>query len=202
MSISEYIKSGILEMYVLGIATEQEAREVQEMAEKHPEIRDELDIISSDIELYANLHAVKPDPTIKPFLMASIDYTERIKNGEKPSFPPELNKDSKITDYKEWLEREDMTLSPEFRDFQAKIIGHTPQMITALIWIGKMAPPEVHDHEHEKFLILEGTCDITVGDKVHQLIPGDYFSIPLHATHFVKVTSDIPCKAILQRIAA
>ena len=75
-------------------------------------------------------------------------------------------------------------------------------MITAVIWIGQMAPDETHDDEHEKFLILEGTCDITVGNDVHHLKAGDYFAIPLHKTHMVKVTSDVPCKAILQRIAA
>jgi mannose-6-phosphate isomerase-like protein (cupin superfamily) len=202
MNVSEYIQSGILEMYVLGIATPEETKEVDEMAAKHPEIRSEIETISKDIELYAEMHAVKPSPTIKPFLMASIDYSERIKNGETPSFPPELNKDSKITDYAEWLNRKDIALPSDFKDFHAKIIGYTPKAITAVIWIGKMTPPEKHDHEFEKFLILEGTCNITVGDKVHSFVPGDYFAIPLHEMHVVRVTSAIPCKAILQRIAA
>ncbi|MBK8606437.1 MAG: hypothetical protein IPN82_06270 [Chitinophagaceae bacterium] len=39
-----------------------------------------------------------------------------------------------------------------------------------------MAPQEVHDDEHERFLILEGTCDIVVGNNIHQLVPGDYFA--------------------------
>jgi mannose-6-phosphate isomerase-like protein (cupin superfamily) len=201
-NISEYIESGILEMYVLGITSPEESREVESMAQKHPEVRSELNTISKNLELYSELHAVKPSPTIKPFLMASIDYSERLKKGEKPSYPPQLNEYSKIRDYKEWLEREDMNLPSDFSNFHAKIIGNTPEMITAVIWIGKMAPPEVHKDEHEKFLILEGTCEITVGEKVHSLKAGDYFPIPLHETHMVKVTSDVPCKAILQRIAA
>jgi mannose-6-phosphate isomerase-like protein (cupin superfamily) len=65
-----------------------------------------------------------------------------------------------------------------------------------------MAPDEIHDNEYEKFLIVEGECDITVGTNVHHLTPGNYFSIPLHATHSVKVTSKTPCKVILQRVAA
>ncbi|HWY11671.1 MAG TPA: cupin domain-containing protein [Bacteroidia bacterium] len=202
ITVSEYIKSGILELYVLGIATPEETREVEEMAEKHPEIRNEIDIINKDIELYAQLYAVKPSPTLKPFLIASIDYSERIKNGEVPSFPPELNANSKVTDFNEWLIRKDIFLPSDFKDFHAKIIGYTPKAITAIIWIGKMTPPEEHDNEFEKFLIIEGTCNITVGDKVHSLVPGDYFAIPLHETHVVRVTSSIPCKAILQRIAA
>jgi mannose-6-phosphate isomerase-like protein (cupin superfamily) len=202
MNITDYIQSGILEMYVLGITAPEETREVEEMAQKHAEVRNEIDKINKDIELYAEKHSVKPSPTIKPFLMASIDYSERIKNGETPSFPPELNKDSKISDYAEWLNRKDIVLPSDFKDFHAKIIGYTPRAITAVIWIGKMTPPEKHDHEFEKFLILEGTCNITVGDKVQSFVPGDYFAIPLHEMHVVRVTSDIPCKAILQRIAA
>lgn len=202
MNTADYIQSGILEMYVLGITTPEETKEVEEMAKKHSEVRAEIDKISKDIELYAQMHAVTPSPTIKPFLMASIDYSERIKNGEVPSFPPVLNDNSKIEDYKEWLDRKDIFKPADFTDFHAKIIGYTPQMITAIIWIGQMAPAETHDDEHEKFLILEGTCDITVENDVHHLKAGDYFAIPLHKTHMVKVTSDIPCKAILQRMAA
>ena len=202
MNVADYIQSGILEMYVSGITTPEETKEVEEMAAKYAEVRAEIDKISKDIELYAEMHAVTPSPTIKPFLMASIDYSERLKNGESPSFPPALNDNSKIADYKEWLDRKDIFKPEDFTDFHAKIIGYTPQMITAVIWIGQMAPDETHDDEHEKFLILEGTCDITVGNDVHHLKAGDYFAIPLHKTHMLKVTSDIPCKAILQRIAA
>ena len=73
---------------------------------------------------------------------------------------------------------------------------------TAIVWIKEYAPQEVHDHEFEKFLVVEGSCNIIVEDKIHTLIPGDYFAIPLHKKHLVEVTSIIPCKVILQRIAA
>ena len=61
---------------------------------------------------------------------------------------------------------------------------------------------EVHHDEYEKFLIVEGTCTITIGDEVHNLVPGNFLSIPLYKNHTVTVTSLIPCKIILQRIAA
>ena len=65
-----------------------------------------------------------------------------------------------------------------------------------------MAPQEVHDNEYKKFLIVEGTCDIVIGENAHSLVPGDVLEIPLHTTHFGRVTSSMPCKVILQRIAA
>lgn len=60
----------------------------------------------------------------------------------------------------------------------------------------------MHINELEKFLILEGTCDITIEDEVYSLKAGDFLSIPLYKKHDVRITSLNPCKAILQRLAA
>lgn len=201
-NIRDYIESGILELYVLGIASEKETEEVEKLAPLQIKIRTEIEKISKAMETLAMQNAIAPDPTIKPFLMATIDYTERLKNGEQPSFPPLINHDSKIIDYSEWINRKDMLLPKDFKDFHARIIGYTPEVTTAIIWIKNMAPQEIHDHEFERFLILEGTCDITIDNKVHHLATGDVLSIPLHKKHDVRITSTIPCKAILQRIAA
>jgi mannose-6-phosphate isomerase-like protein (cupin superfamily) len=134
--------------------------------------------------------------------MATIDFMERMENGEQPSFPPILNKDSRLADFASWIDRDDMVLLSDAGDLYAKIIGYTPEVTTAIAWIKGNAPVETHDKEYEKFLIIEGTCDIVVEDTVYQLVPGDYFAIPLHKSHQVRVTSIIPCKVILQRIAA
>ena len=197
----EYIDSGILEQYVLGTASSDECKEVEMMAAADPAIRMEIDSICETLETYAMKYAVEPSPVIKPFLMATIDYMERIKNGEPVSDPPLLNENSQLTDYTAWLKSNDMS-SPGTDDIFAKIIGYTAEATTAIVWIKKYTPPEVHDKEYERFLIVEGTCNIIVGDEVNQLVPGDYFAIPLFKSHFVKVTSSIPCKVILQRIAA
>jgi mannose-6-phosphate isomerase-like protein (cupin superfamily) len=201
-NIKEYIESGILEAYIFGVAAPEEEIEVEEMANNNKEVRAAIEAIGEDIERFAQANAITPDPTIKPFLMATIDYTERMEKGEVPSFPPELHEGSQLSDYTEWLNRPGMTLPGDFTDYHAKIIGYAPEALTAIVWIKDMAPWEIPDDEYEKFLIVEGTCDITISDEVHHLVPGDFLSIPLHKNHTVKVTSDIPCKVILQRIAA
>nr|MDQ3046238.1 hypothetical protein [Bacteroidota bacterium] len=178
--VSEYIESGILELYVLGQASAEERKEIEILASTSSEIRNEIDAISEALENYVHLNAITPDPTIKPFLMAMLDYMGRMENGEQASTPPDISGQSKIIDYKEWLERPDMTLPADFKDIHAKIIGYNPKAITAIVWISKMAPQEVHDDEYEKFLIVEGTCDIVINGLTHQLIPGDSLSIPLH----------------------
>ena len=200
--VKEFINSGILEVYVLGQATGEEAIEVEQMCEMYEEVRQELEDISLALERHAESMAIEPDPMIEPFLMARIDFMERLKNGETPSFPPLLHKGSKITEYAPWLSREDMQLTAPLDKVLARIIGYTPQCTTAIVWLELGAPPETHTDEYEQFLIVEGTCDITVGDDVHQMKSGDVLIIPLHVSHNVRVTSSIPCKIILQRVAA
>ena len=203
MTSKEYIDSGILENYVMGMASHSEREEVEMMAAANPDIRQEIDAISDVLEEYALAHAMQPSPMVKPLLMATIDYSERIKSGEPISFPPVLHENSKAEDYATWLNRPDLDFSDSNEDnFFAKIIGYTPEMTTAIVWIKQETPVELHHKEHERFLIIEGSCDILVGDKSNHLVSGDYFDIPLHEYHRVKVTSHIACKAILQRVAA
>ena len=201
MTSKKYIESGILEQYVLGIASAEECKEIELLAASDTAVKHEIEAISLALETYAIANPVDPNPVIKPFLMATIDYTERLKSGEPFSDPPLLNENSKLTDYSTWLERSDMKATANAPVF-AKIIGYTAQAITAIVWLKDYAPHEVHDDEYERFLIVEGTCDIIVEDDVNKLGPGDYFAIPLYKKHMVKVTSSTPCKVILQRVAA
>ena len=203
MSSKELIESGILEMYVMGMASESEQEQVELLAATNPDIRKEIDAISEAMESYAMAQEMTPSITIKPFVIATIDYTERLQSGEPVSFPPVLNEQSTIEDYAPWLNRPDMVQNEATKDnIFAKIIGYTPKVISAIVWIKDATPREIHDHEHERFLIVEGTCTIMVGDKANLLVPGDYFAIPLHEYHTVQVTSTIGCKVILQRVAA
>jgi mannose-6-phosphate isomerase-like protein (cupin superfamily) len=201
LSVKEFMDTGVLELYVLDIASEQDCIDVEKMVSLHPEIAVEIEKIKASVETYARANELEPNPVIKPFLMATVDYTERLKNGEPPAAPPMLSENAALTDYSEWLNRPDM-VSTDKEEVFAKIIGYTPEAITAIVWLKSYAPHEVHDNEYERFLIVEGTCDIIVEDEVNHLAAGDYFAIPLHKKHMVKVTSSITCKVILQRVAA
>lgn len=200
--VKELINSGILEAYLLGLTNAQETLEIKKMAEVSPDIQEAINRISANIEEIAMSNAVAPDPIIRPMLMATIDYIERMQNGEQSTFPPILHEGSRTADYNEWLHKDGMVLPGDFNDVYARIIGYTPEVMTAIVWIKEVAPQEMHDNEYERFLIVEGTCNITIGDEVHKLVEGDFLQIPLHKKHHVQVTSNIPCKVILQRVAA
>ena len=200
--ITAFIESGIIEAYVLGLATEEEIKEVERISLLSDKVRVAIDNFSIRVEQQALSNAIAPDTVIKPFLMATCDYTKRLENGERVSFAPLLHEGSKISDFDEWLKRPDMALPKDGDEIFAKIISHTPNMLTAIVWLKDIAPEETHDTELEKFLIVEGSCNIIVEDETIALLPGDYFEIPLFKNHMVKVTSQCFCKIILQRVVA
>ncbi len=201
-SVREYIESGILELYVLGQASNEESMKIEQLAIQYKEIKEEIRLISDALEEAALKNAIAPPVTVKPFVFAIIDYTERLQAGEVETFPPALNEASSLEDYADWLDRKDANLPEDFDAFHAKIIGYTPEVMTAIVWLKYGAPPETHTQDFERFLIVEGACEISIGDNVHYLKPGDFLEIPLFVSHNVKVTSDVPCKLILQRVAA
>lgn len=190
----------MLDLYVLNQTSELENLLIWQMMETYPQVRDEIRAIGLALEKYALEYAVVPNPVIKPFLMATIDFSERMKSGEQPVMALLLHENSVPEDYQHWLARADMVHSQDAEDVFAKILSYTPEAITAMVWIRNIAPQEVHDHEYERFLILEGTCDIYVEDDIFHLKPNDYFQIPLHKSHRVQVTSEQVCKVILQRV--
>jgi quercetin dioxygenase-like cupin family protein len=203
MSTTEnYINSGILELYVMGMTNDEESQEIKILSENNIEIKNEIDAISDALQIYATKSAPEIDPGVKPMIMATINYTERLKNGEEFVIAPTLSKDSKIEDFKTWLDKPELNVYNQNDEIDAKIISATPEASTMIIWLKTGAPIEIHDKEYEHFLIVEGSCNITIGEEVHRLVPGDYLSIPLYIGHSVKVTSDIRCKIILQRVAA
>jgi quercetin dioxygenase-like cupin family protein len=201
-TIENYINSGILELYVIGMTTDEESIEVKEMSDKNMAVKNEIEAISEALNIHANQGAPALNPGIKPNIFGTINYTERLQNGEEFCVAPTLTKDSKIEDFQVWLDKPELNIYNTEDEIDAKIISATPEAMTMIVWLKNGAPIEIHDKEYEHFLILEGTCEITIGKDVHSLIPGDYLSIPLYIGHSVKVTSDFPCKILLQRVAA
>ncbi len=197
-----HIDSGLLELFVLGLTDENETALITNAISINPEIANEIKSITNSL-LAIDIPVIPdPNPTVKPLILATIDFTERLKNGETPSNPPILNSNSKIADYSEWLNRPDFEPPQAFDDAFAKIISSTPQCLSLVVWLKTYAPQEVHDNEYERFLIVEGSCEISFDNEVHVLNSGDYLQIPLHTEHVLKVTSEVPCKVVLQRVAA
>jgi mannose-6-phosphate isomerase-like protein (cupin superfamily) len=196
------IEEGLVDRYVLGLTSNEETLMMNELATEHSHVQALIDELCLAIEKKAMEVAVQPPITLRPHIFATIDYIDRMSKGEPPSYPPLLSESSSVDDFAEWLNRPDMVLPADFNAIHTKLIAHTAEANTAIVWLGYIAPDEVHHDEHERFLIVEGTCTITIENVDHNLVPGDYLAIPLYANHLVVVTSPQPCKIILQRVAA
>lgn len=72
MNTKEYIESGILESYVLGVATAGESAEVERLALEYPAIRQELDAIRNSLETYALQYEKEPPAFLKNKIMETL----------------------------------------------------------------------------------------------------------------------------------
>jgi len=195
-----YLQSGILESYIRGEIDPEKAHAVEQMADEHDSVRNKLDELSREIETAATAGAIHPPAYIKSMVMASVDYMQRMNEGELPSDPPALHENSKISDYDQWIHRKDFTRPEIVEGMHIRIIRQSQQITTAVVWMQEMTT-EVHEREIEKFLIVEGSCEVAIGHNIHKLKAGDIMSIPTGIKHRAVSTSTLPCKIILQRIA-
>lgn len=202
MDIQEYIESGVLRMYVLGYVSDSEKTEIDELISIYPELKVEVEKCENELLTYTNSIKLDPHPTVGPLVNATFDFIKRLESGEEIGEVPILNENSIPSDFNQWITREDFVVNQEVENLHVKLICSNPEVTCAMVWIKTMAPEEIHSNEYERFLILEGTCTIRVGNEYNKLGPGDYFQIPLHIDHEVIVTSKELCKVILQRVAA
>lgn len=72
MNAEQYISSGIIEQYVLGLVTETERLEVERMADRYPEVQRAIAHTQRALERYARAHSVPPPNGLKPVILATV----------------------------------------------------------------------------------------------------------------------------------
>jgi anti-sigma-K factor RskA len=77
MNTKEYIESGIIESYVLGVTTVGESAEVERLALEYPEIQAEIELVSNTFENYALQYEKEPPAFLKDKIMAQL-FSEPI----------------------------------------------------------------------------------------------------------------------------
>lgn len=78
MELNHYIQSGIIESYVLGIATSSEMEELQQMRRLYPSLNAEIIAVERRIERTALAEAVSPSPYLKQRIFQHINWREEI----------------------------------------------------------------------------------------------------------------------------
>ncbi|HEX2630568.1 MAG TPA: anti-sigma factor [Chitinophagaceae bacterium] len=72
MNLQEYISSGIIESYVMGMASDKEAAEFEQLCEQHPELQEARHRFELTLEERAHLNAVSPPQGLKEKIWQAI----------------------------------------------------------------------------------------------------------------------------------
>lgn len=69
MNVQRFISSGIIELYVAGMATAAEALELEAAMAQFPDLAAEVEACRRDMEQYVRLQAIAPPPAIRDHLL-------------------------------------------------------------------------------------------------------------------------------------
>lgn len=196
MDINNYIESGILELYALGLLSSSEVKEVDRLLKKYDVLAQELDKIYLALEKYAQMNAVEPRAGLEQELLDRIEHANR----EEKMDPLNLPMISEHSDFNRW----DAFVAPMMKDMKMhqqraiKVLTQTEDLTQLLLISASDFEWETHDDEYESFLILSGQALCTLGERTTLMSRGDYMNIPLHVPHSVQLISPT-VTAILQR---
>lgn len=191
--VQDFINSGILDEYCLGLLLPDEIREVERMAGLYPAVQQAIDRRFQKSKT-RKIQPITPNKRLKNRILSQL--------GESPVFDstnlPLINV---YSDSDQW-QRTIASILPtrEFRNLYLHPLRETDGVAQFILWAKQEVKPEHHQDEQESFLILEGECECRIGGETVRLSAGDYVDIPLDVEHTVRVLSPEPVKAIIQRV--
>jgi quercetin dioxygenase-like cupin family protein len=195
MSVKELIESGILELYCLGIASEEERAIVDSLADRDERVRAELSEIDHALASYGSRFRPSME-AIRQKIFARI---------EEPIHEPALlSADSSQHEWLSYLNQLGLKSPSDLEEIAIKELPQNGSHLTMVLWATpeSIIPDEEHDDLDEHFLICEGSCEMNVDGIKTSYSRGDYFFIPPHHKHSGVVKSGNPMIIIVQRRAA
>lgn len=199
MEIKQYVESGILEQYVLGLLNVDEELDVVRLSLIYPEVKAELNGIETAIEQLALAAAISPAEHSRHRLLATLGFT-----GELPAL--DLNNlplTSAEANHLQWLEalKHLIPQNPD-QDVFAEVLTAKPELSQVLVVTKCDVPEETHGDLIESFFILKGECICTVGDETYHLHGGSFLEIPLNVEHTIKIVSPYVVGILQHRMLA
>ncbi|WP_291917127.1 anti-sigma factor [Chitinophaga sp.] len=79
MDSQDFISSGIIELYMAGIATEQEVRELEAAMAQFPEVAAQVETYRRNMEAYIEMQGIDPQPGIKTSLFSKINNEPNLQ---------------------------------------------------------------------------------------------------------------------------
>ena len=201
LDLQQYLSSGIIELYCLGLASAAEAKQLEQLCAQYPAVRSELRAVRQSLLGLARLYEQPPPANIKDKIFQRLEKQELDKslladNHTLARFIPI----SRHSDPHQWQNLIGHITPPDDFDnihFHPLFDDGSRQLYIA--WARQGIPDEVHHDIIEKFLVLEGACTCRLGHDRVELTPGSFLEIPLRIVHNLRVTSPAPVKVILTK---
>jgi len=83
VNIKEYISSGIVESYVLGLASNEEAEEFEKMCAAHSEVKNARELFEQQLEQNAIAVGVKPPRQLRSLILSEIEIDAQKQQSNK-----------------------------------------------------------------------------------------------------------------------
>ena len=80
MQIKDIISSGLLELYITGLSSREEAIQVEEWISQYPEIKSEIEDLQHVMEEYALSQAIMPEQSLKEKIFSQIHPAGSVKD--------------------------------------------------------------------------------------------------------------------------
>lgn len=89
MNKEEFLKSGLVEQYALGLTSPEESRLVEHFLDNYPEVRTKMNGINKTVEQYAAKYAVPPPKRLKQRILSEIQSEEEDFNFDEADAIPD-----------------------------------------------------------------------------------------------------------------
>jgi len=197
MEINELISSGLIEVYCLGMASDEEKSLVENQAAINKSVRREIELVREALVQLGRSSSATPPASLK------IKILDLIEEVPIYSFPPRVSLSSRADEWLEYLEQNKITTPDSYDVLHLMDLPGNEKQVTYIVWAKKgTVVEESHSEEEEYLLMLKGHCSIIINGKIGYYKEGDIAFIPKGAVHRAEVLSDEPMLIIGQRIAA
>ncbi len=186
MELKAFIESGVIEMYCMGLASEEEVKLVHSYMLRFPEVKKEIDAVQLTLVNYASLQGIAPRESVKQALLKQATSEQHAQR-----LPPQLNECSQVEFWLQYLEQSKLEAPKAFTDLYSIDLHSNENQVTYAVWAKSEAfVEETHANETEYLLMLRGKCSVTFAGKSNTYGPGDLITIPAQTAHKAVSLSD------------
>lgn len=197
MNTTELIESGIIELYVLGIAADEERALVEQFA-SDVTVKKEIAAVRHSLTSYARATgSVMPPAELKKRILSFIETS--VNN-----LPPAITESSTPSEWISYLDQQKISVPSDFKGIYFLELPGNEDYYTYAVWgnEGGSVEEELHNDHREYLFVCEGECELSIDGKATSYKKGDYIQIEPGVRHSAKVTGKELLLVIGQRRVA